>query len=79
MNAVYPQVKPGVKFVNDWQEVVRLPEDRSAILPAGYIREIIAVDGELTKIRAVQAFDDNGSWLLTSSVNRLLRTGRIIK
>lgn len=79
INPMYPVVEPGVRFINDQQEVVAVPGGKAGILPAGYEREVTIVDGDRTKVKASHAYDADGFWLMTSSVAYLIRIGRVIE
>jgi len=72
-------IKPGLTFINYHERVVELPGGQAGILPGGYERRVVEVKDNQARVKAAQAHDTDGFWMMSDSLENIVRTSKVVK
>jgi len=72
-------IKPGLTFINYHERVADLPGGKAGILPAGFERRVVEVKGNQARVKATQAHDTDGFWMMSDSLENIVRTSKVVK
>lgn len=71
-------IKPGLTFINYHERVVELPGGKAGILPGGYERRVVEVKDNQARVKATQAHDTDGFWMMIPSLETIIRTAEVV-
>lgn len=72
-------VRPGLTFINYEERVAEVPGGKAGILPGGYERKVVEVEGNMARVKATQAHDIDGFWMMSDSLENIIRTSKVVK
>jgi len=72
-------VRPGLTFINYEERVAEVPGGNAGILPGGYERKVVEVEGNMARVKATQAHDTDGFWMMSDSLENIVRTSKVVK